>query len=374
MIFWLTVVSAVLAVFPALLFLRNLGLYAPAPAASGRKVRCSVLIPARNEEANIGACLESVLREPQTEMEVIVLDDGSTDRTPQIVREFSARDARVRIESAPPLPAGWCGKNHACHVLAGHARQPLLIFLDADVRLQPGAIDRIAGFMERSGAALASGVPREITGTFSEKLLIPLIHFVMLGFLPMDRMRRTRDPACSAGCGQLFIAKAEAYAASGGHRAIAGSLHDGSKLARVFRSAGFATDLVDATDLAECRMYSTNADTWDGLARAAHEALGSPQLIGPATVLLFTGQILPFILVALPLPSDLRLIAAIACVAAWIPRFIGIVRFRQSPLGALLHPLGVAGLLGINWFAFLRSLRQRPATWKGRAYPAAQTA
>ena len=138
----------------------------------------SVLIPSRNEETNIRATLEAVLSNRGVEFEVVVLDDHSTDRTAAIISEFAARFAHVRLESAPPLPAGWCGKQHACHILAQRARHPLLVFMDADVRLAPDALPRMTGFMERSGASLASGVPRQKLGTFSERLLIPLIHFI----------------------------------------------------------------------------------------------------------------------------------------------------------------------------------------------------
>ena len=155
------------------------------------------------------------------------------------------------------MPAGWCGKQHACHVLAQRARHPLLVFIDADVRLAPDALARMAGFMEHSDVALASGVPFQELGTFSERLLIPLIHFILLGFLPMHLMRRTRLPALSAGCGQLFIARRDGYEQCGGHARLRDSLHDGIKLPRIFRRAGFATALFDATDLASCRMYHT---------------------------------------------------------------------------------------------------------------------
>ena len=370
MIAWIAAGCCVLAVFPAVLFLRNLRLYAPAPTAGEGRARCSVLIPARNEEANIAAAVRAALDDQDAELEVIVLDDGSNDRTAQIVRDLAATDARVRLETAPPLPADWVGKMHACHVLAGLARHPLLVFVDADVRLRPGALGRIAAFMQRSGAALASGVPEQETRTFSERLLLPLIHFVMLGFLPLHRMRATRDPACCAGCGQLFIAQRAAYAACGGHRAIRGSMHDGSKLPRVFRAAGFATDLFDATDLAVCRMYPTNAMVWRGLARSAHEGLGSPHLIGPATVLLLGGQVLPLCLL-FPATGAAWWLALAGSVAAFLPRLVAVVRFRQSLVGALLHPLGICALLAIQWFAFLRSVRQRPAVWKGRAYSSA---
>jgi cellulose synthase/poly-beta-1,6-N-acetylglucosamine synthase-like glycosyltransferase len=200
-----------------------------------------------------------------------VLDDDSSDRTAQIVQAIATEDARVRLVTAPPLPGGWCGKQHACYLLALIARYPLLVFMDADVRLMPDALQNMSAFMEQTGAALASGVPRQETQTFSERLLIPLIHFVLLGFLPIRRMRASRDPAYGAGCGQLFIACRDAYRACGGHSRIRATLHDGPKLARVFRAAGFATDLFDATGIAECRMYLTNADVWRGLAKNAHE-------------------------------------------------------------------------------------------------------
>ena len=193
---------------------------------------------------------------------------------------------------------------------------------------------------------MASGVPRQELGTFSERLLIPLIHFILLGFLPMHAMRRTRWSSMSAGCGQLFVARRDAYQQCGGHAKLRDSLHDGLKLPRVFRKAGFATDLFDATDLATCRMYHTNGEAWCGLGKNATEGLAAPVTIGPMTALLVGGQVLPFALLACaPKLSALGLLcAALASVLAFVPRLIGAWRFRQSLGGALLHPLGVLAL------------------------------
>lgn len=369
----LAIITLVLAAIPSGLFLLNLFVYRPLPnrrAEIGDAV--SVLIPARNEEANIRATVEAVLANDGCEFEVIVLDDHSSDRTAQIVSEIAARDSRVRLEFAPPLPAGWCGKQHACHVLAGLARHPLLAFIDADVRLSPDALSRMGQFMERSQAALASGVPRQELGTFSERLLIPLIHFILLGFLPMAAMRRSRWPSMSAGCGQLFIARRGAYQQCGGHTKLRDSLHDGLKLPRVFRQAGFATDLFDATDLATCRMYQTNGETWRGLGKNATEGLAAPATIGPMTALLVGGQVLPFALLACaPKLSALGLLcAALASVLVFLPRFIGAWRFRQALGGALLHPFGVLALLAIQWLALARHFLGKPSEWKGRSYGA----
>jgi hypothetical protein len=246
--------------------------------------------------------------------------------------------------------------------------------MDADVRLKSDALNRMSAFMEQSGAALASGVPRQEMRTFSERLLIPLIHFVLLGFLPINRMRASRDTVFGTGCGQLFIARREAYHSSGGHSVIRATLHDGLKLARVFRAAGFATDLFDATCIAECRMYSTNAEVWRGLAKNAHEGLGSPRLIGPATLLLLGGQILPTCLLlvvcfqrpGLPLVITLLILGT---AAAFLPRLMAVVRFRQPLGGALLHPFGIFALLAIQWFGFVRSLCHHPAVWKAAPIP-----
>src|SRR5204862_2615144 len=145
----------------------------------------SVLIPARNEELGIAAAIRSVLASQNVELEVIVLDDASTDRTADIVRALATEDPRVRLEPAPPLPSGWCGKQHACFALSKLARYPVLTFLDADVRLTPDALARMAALLDRSGAALVSGFPRQETGTFLEKLVIPLINWLLSCYLPM---------------------------------------------------------------------------------------------------------------------------------------------------------------------------------------------
>ena len=368
MITTLAITACLLALIPAGLFLRNLALYRPLPAGDGVRRSCSVLIPARNEEANIGEALQCILESEGVDFEVIVLDDGSTDRTAEIVREFAARDARVRLESAPPLPPGWCGKNHACQHLASLACHPLLVFMDADARIsRPDSLERLARFIATGGAALASGVPREETRSFMERLIIPLIHFVLLGFLPFERMRRTTDPRFAAACGQVLAARRDAYERSGGHAAVADRIHDGVALARNFRGHSFGTDLFDATDTFRCRMYRSASDVLHGFAKNAHEGLGSPQLIVPSSILLLGGQVLPLVLAILA-PSPL---AFLALAASYLPRLLGAFRFHQSLFSSVLHPLGICVLVGIQWHAFFRSLRRRPAVWKGRAYPVA---
>ncbi len=297
--------TLMLAVPSALLMRENLRRFLPPAGTSvaARRPAVSVLIPARNEADVIAASVSAALANRGVELEVIVLDDRSEDATAGIVWELARRDDRVRLVRGPELPPGWCGKQHACWVLAHEARYPVLVFVDADVRLAPDALRSMNGFLEDSGADLASGFPRQETVGLLEKLVIPLMHFVLLSFLPIDRMRRNPDPVYAAGCGQLFITRRDAYDRAGGHAAIRATLHDGLKLPRAYRLTGLRTDLFDATDLAVCRMYRSPAAVWNGLAKNAGEGIGSPRLIVPATIVLLGGQVLPVVLMTAALVS-----------------------------------------------------------------------
>lgn len=369
----LAIASLALVLPSTLCFLRNLGRYRPPPepAPGETTPSVSVLIPARDEEANIEGAILSVLQAPGTTIEVVVLDDHSSDRTRELVLELARQHPEVRVLDAPPLPPGWCGKQHACQRLAEEARYDVLVFMDADVRLEPGACARIAAFLETSKVALASGVPRQILKTWLEKLLLPLIHFTLLAFLPIGRMRQSRHPAYGAGCGQLMAVRKEPYHTAGGHAAIRSTLHDGLKLPRALRMAGFFTDLFDATSVASCRMYHGATEVWRGLSKNATEGLAHPKVIVPATIVLLGGQALPVLLLALGpwlLEPTATLLAGIATAAVFLPRLLAVRRFSQPVSSAILHPLAVVLFLMIQWTALARSLRGRASTWKGRAY------
>ncbi len=360
------------ALIPAALFCFNLLLYRQPPQVSSQPLApVSVLIPARDEELSIAAAVNSVLSSRGIEFEVIVLDDASTDATAEIVRAIASTDARVRLEQAPPLPAGWNGKQHACYVLASLAQHPTLCFLDADVRVAPLALARMATFLQQSRSALVSGFPLQETGTWLEKLLLPLIHFVLLGFLPLAGMRRYRTaPGFAAGCGQFIMARHDAYNVCGGHRPIRTTMHDGLLLPRLFRENGFATDIADITHLATCRMYRSAGQVWRGLTKNATEGLAAPPRIVPFTVLLACGQMLPLALLPFAASAHDQELLLLAVCLAYLPRLLAAIRFHQSWLGALLHPLGVAVLLVLQWNALFRKLAGRKSTWKQRAYDA----
>jgi hypothetical protein len=291
--------------------------------------------------------------------------------------------------SSTNLPAGWNGKQHACWQLAQATSSPLMLFLDADVRLHPTAIANCISEKYRSGAPLLSGFPRLITIGWMEWLILPLIHFVLLGFLPLGRMRSSTDPAFAAGCGQFMLVDRVAYFTSGGHAVIRSTMHDGLLLPRAFRRAGFRTDLVDITHLAEVRMYDSPAKVWQGLAKNATEGIAAPRRIVPISLLLFLGQVMPTLLLGTMMltylfgekdftaivgvhhpPTEIAwgLVLLLAPVANYLPRLLSIRRFKQPFKSALLHPVGIILLLCIQWYALARFLAGEPVGWRQRKY------
>ena len=371
----LTILTLCSSGLAAALFLRNMALFRRAAdfaAALDNLPQVSVLIPARNEARTIEQTVTAALASQGAVIEVVVLDDHSTDDTPRIVAQLAERDERVRLVSGLDLPSGWCGKQYACQQLAGHARYDELMFLDADVRVTPDAVQRAMLERRRLNVDLLSGFPRQVTHTWGEALLLPLIHVVLLTFLPFQRMRTTRQPAASAGCGQLLLTSREAYQRSGGHQAIKYSLHDGIMLPRAYRVAGLLTDIFDASDIARCRMYAGFRQTCAGLMKNAHEGIANARLIVPTTIMLAAVFILPPVLAVhqaiWPASSWTLVASVIAAAVSYGPRLGVAVRFDRQWMSAALGPAAVAVFIILQWAAFgARRVGIRPA-WRGRSY------
>jgi len=331
----------------------------------------SVCIPARDEEENLEACVRSALEGAgDLPLEVLVYDDQSDDATPEILERLIEQDERVRAAKVEALPEGWNGKQRACDRMARQARGRWLLFTDADVRFERGAFARALHEARRLNADLISTFPRQITGTLGERLIVPMIFFILFAYLPMPRMRRSQDPACSAGCGQFLLVTREAYDASGGHAAFPDSMHDGVKMPRRVRAAGRHADVFDGSDLASCRMYQDFPSTWRGFAKNAFEGLNSIGLLIFLTVLHVVGHLTPWaILPAAALADPIRTtpaaLAGVAIACALAQRIVLAARLRHSLLGAVLHPLGVALMTLIQWRSLFLHLSGK-RSWRGR--------
>jgi glycosyltransferase involved in cell wall biosynthesis len=400
---WLWIVLAVslgISAIALVMTLWNLRVLGRAPSSgpiddegwTGSGPLVSLCIPARNEAANLEACVRGVLAcEPALRaalgprggeaqvLEVLVYDDQSTDETPAILSRLVQEDSRVRAVRVEPLADGWNGKQHACWRMAYAAKGHWLGFTDADVRFEPATFASSLRQARATRSALISGFPRQQTGTLSEALVVPMIFFILFSYLPFVRMRGSSDASASAGCGQFLLVRRDAYDAAGGHNAFKNSMHDGIKLPRNVRRAGFHSDLVDATDLLSCRMYRGWGQTWRGFAKNAYEGLGSPGLLVFLTVMHVVGHVLPWVVLVWlggvwlgeawlgEGSGDWRAvaIAAGACGIQLIQRVVLAQRLRTSMLGAVLHPIGVVLMTCIQWHSYWLHLTGR-RSWRGR--------
>ncbi len=346
----------------------------------------SVLIPARNEAVGISRSVNAVLANTGVILEVIVLDDESMDGTGDLVRQIAAHDSRVRLLDGVELPSGWNGKQHACYRLAEAAQFDLLLFLDADVRLKPTALQQLtrrkAQYAESGPAkgepiALLSAFPNQETGSLLEKILIPMMHYILLCYLPFSRMRSRTDSGYAAGCGQVFVTDQEAYQRSGTHEAIRATRHDGIQLPRIYRLNGMLTDCVDGAGLATCRMYHGAGQVVRGLLKNANEGIANWRLLIPFTILLGGANILPYVTFGYALTQYLDgnhsmavwYAAAVSFAAVFLshlPRWVAAWKLPQSPTGAILHPIAIVLFLVLQWCAFLMHLCGVQLAWRGR--------
>ncbi|MEO0482819.1 MAG: glycosyltransferase family 2 protein [Planctomycetota bacterium] len=388
---WLIVLlsaSAFVSLGAFIMTLVNLRVYAAPPLApkvnktDGNEPRVSIGVPARNEEANLEACVRSLLAQDLTEIEVLVYDDGSDDRTPEILAKLAAEDERVLAVRVEPLPDGWNGKQHACWRMSRHARAQWMLFTDADVRFEPGAVRAALAFAESSDAGLVSTFPRQLTGSLGEALIVPMIFFVLFSYLPMPRMRNSTDPSASAACGQFVFVRRDAYEAAGGHQAVRDSMHEGVKLPRLVRKAGFRTDLFDGTDLCRVRMYEGFGQTWRGFTKNAYEGLGSVGLLVFITVMHLL-RLAPWVVVplaagwallgdgqsaggrwGLPIAAWVLAVGALLLQVAQTLKLAG--RFRTPKIGVWLHPVGLVLMTLIQWHSLALEATGR-RVWRGRS-------
>ncbi|MEL6795970.1 MAG: glycosyltransferase family 2 protein [Planctomycetota bacterium] len=365
----------------------NLKLYHRPPqnlAENAEKPLLSVCVPARDEEDNIEACVRSVLDGTYANCEVLVYDDQSTDATPEILARIASQDDRLKLVETVPLPSGWAGKQHACWRMSQAAQGEWMLFTDADVRFSTDMLERTLAHAQKlksegdsssgSGVGLLSTFPRQITKSFGEVLLVPMIFFILFSYLPMWRMRQTNDPSTSAACGQFLFVRRDAYDQSGGHEAFKDSYHDGIKMPRAVRRAGFKSDLFDGQDLASVRMYRGFAQSWSGFAKNAFEGLGSLGLLIFLTFVHTVAHAAPIVVftalvVAKSAGAEIDVLAAMfaffAVFFAILERWILSDRFGQGPWPVLLHPLGALAMTAVQWHSFILS-KQGKRAWRGR--------
>lgn len=345
----------------------------------------TVCVPARNEALNIVPCVESLLAQEYPTYDVIVLDDHSEDATPQLLERLvaAAPSMPLRVLRGSPLPPGWTGKNWACHQMALAARGEYLLFTDADTVHTSGMLAALVASSRGKGADLVSAWPRLVTRTLGERLIVPMVAFTSLAFVPLwctDLAQRWRWLAdhtppehrrrLGAATGQCLFFRRVSYDLVGGHAAVRGQILEDLALARLVTSRvheGMRLFNCDGTRYFSCRMYRSLGEAWHGIAKNVRAAVD----FGPLGFLVVglvqaTAILLPFGLLACPGPY--RAVAAVEVATILALRAAVAARLRTDWVGVLLHPLSAAICLAIGLHSWWLS-SGGGVPWKGRVYP-----
>ena len=348
----------------------------------------SILVPARNEETRLPRCLDSLLAQTYARVEILVLDDHSTDGTSRVAldRGFSSEGgARLQLLRGRELPAGWTGKAWACHQLAQEARGDYLLFTDADTQHAPDGVSSTLAYAVEARADLLSAWPRQITKTWSERLVIPLIGLLILGFMPhlflwlpqrYPALARLIPPewlrSLGGANGQFLLFRRAAYDAIGGHEAVRDHLVEDVAIARLIAHRtreGMRLINCDGSQIVSCRMYENFSGVWEGFTKnlraAFDERIGTFLGFGAMQFVCF---FLPFAMICLPgRMGSWWTVAALEVVLIYAIRIILTLRLGTSWFSVILHPFAQLFALAIGFNSW-RLSSGKGVSWKGRTY------
>lgn len=379
----LAILLVALGVFSTLGVYRNLEvlrykLVPPAPEEEpehGELV--SVVIPARNEETNIGDCVRSVLAQTYCPIQIVVINDNSTDATGQILEELAAEHCELEVVNGKSLPPGWVGKNFAVYQGVAGAKGHWLVFLDADTRLSPDALVSAVALAKSKGLDMFSLWPRHVLVSFWERVIQPVVLGIILSGAPPSLTEDPKDPTTGV-FGQFIFFKRAAYEEVGGHEAVKGEVLEDWRIAERIKAKGLRVALAEGQEMARVRMYTSLSGLWEGWSK--NTFLGTGRRLDILVVLLvfvFAIGVWPIVLLAwaiLAAASDqsVAILAGAAAAFQFGLMYYYAIRLNQRMgirvSSAVWYPLGSALFVGILVNSAYRVMSGRGVTWKGRSY------
>ena len=255
----------------------------------------SILIPARNEEMNIALLLDDLIGAIDSFREIIVFDDESTDGTADVVSKIASADSRVRLLTSTGLPKGWLGKNHGCHQLAIEARGEFLLFLDADVRISNGLVDKTVSYVKNKKLDLLSIFPTQEMTSWQEKITVPNMHYILLSLLPLPLVRLAPFSSLAAANGQCMLFKSETYRRYRLHERFRKSRAEDIEIARYLKTQKRKVSCITGVAEIQCRMYHNLGEAVSGFAKNVTYFFGNSYILATLFWVVTTLGIVPVV-------------------------------------------------------------------------------
>ncbi|MED4533162.1 glycosyltransferase family 2 protein [Metabacillus fastidiosus] len=340
----------------------------PNKTESQENTLVSILVPMRNEERNAAALVQCLKLLTFSNIEYILLDDQSTDRTSAILHKVVHNDRRFKIINGRNLQDGWSGKVFACHQLQKVAKGDYLLFIDADVRLSSDCIQKSLALLKKHKAKLLTGFPAFQVPPLLSKILVPMQHFAIMFHLPIFIANKTTIQAATAAHGAFMLFERSAYLQINGHESVKSSLVEDVHIARKMKESGFHVLLANITGEVSCLMYETNKEVWEGFLKNIYIGLNRSILF----VFILTGfyslfYILPFIWLLYGFLT-LQPVYCIPYIIIFLQRFIIDLLTKQYWFLSFLMPISAIFFIAIMHASMWTSLRQKSYKWKGRYY------
>ncbi len=328
----------------------------------------SVLVPMRNEERNVKSLIASLKNSTYSNSEFIILNDQSTDQTQQLLEKEVGDDDRFTLLQGKELPAGWVGKVHACHQLQKSAAGDFLIFLDADIKFSPQAIEQSLALLQKTNSKSLSGFPAFEVSPFLSKLLVPMQHFVVFFHLPLFLANYAKFPAATAAHGAWMLFDRKAYDDIGGHRSVYNSLVEDVHISREIKKAGHRMLLANITEAVSSEMYETNREVWEGFLKNSYTGIGRSPAMAILLMLFYSVfYVFPLMLAAVGL-FTLEFLFLLPYLFVCLQQLYVMLRTRQNPLLAFLMPLQAGAMIAVLLHAMRKSRMKQAYSWKGRDY------
>ncbi|MCF8260090.1 MAG: glycosyltransferase family 2 protein [Melioribacteraceae bacterium] len=321
----------------------------------------SVLIPARNEAANIKNCLISIKNQSYKNLEIIVLNDESTDETEAILSEFKSDETRFRFINGEAKPEGWIGKNWACHQLGNEANGKFLLFVDADVTLKEHAISQTISAMQKNNLSMLSVFPTQWMNTFGEYLVVPLMNWLLLSFLPLKQVFASNNKSFVAANGQFLLFKKSVYKKLGGHEKVKDKVVEDMEFARAVKNSGEKMMTLLGWNSIYCKMYSGFRESINGFSKNFFPGFNISYLAFSVFVIFaFSANYHPFILVFI---NSLFIYPVLIVVSARM--IISHLSKQNIFFNTALHPFQFLIMLFVGIKSMIDTKRKK-VEWKGR--------